>query len=101
MCLEEVTPPGQTYLFIPCLCIHHHVCVAGTITDVRVFDSTVVWGTPTDTGGEVTGYELRLYATGEADSASVLPISDRSQNWYRPTQLPSRRPVLVQVNNFV
>ena len=64
-----------------------------------MFDETVVWSRPTNTGGEITRYELRFHTSGQLNTVPSRIVSNPNQQWFKPTrsQLPSGRPIYVQV----
>ena len=65
-----------------------------------MFDETVVWSRPTNTGREITRYELRFHTSGQLNTVPSRTVLDPNQQWFRPThtQLPSGGPIYVQVS---
>ena len=76
----------------------------GQITTVDSFNcETIVWEPPADTGGEITGYTVRVYykVSGSRTSGSTetYTISDPDRHWRTWNTLPhdQQRPLYYQV----
>ena len=37
----------------------------GQVMDVQIIDGTIIWNPPDETGGEITGYDVRCFAGGQ------------------------------------
>ena len=75
---------------------------AGKITNTCSINcNVIVWEPPANTGGEITGYTVRVYykVNGRRTSASttLYSISDSEIQWLSLSNLPSQRPLYFQV----
>ena len=62
------------------------ICIAsqnpGRVTDVQVISKTVVWNPPDESGGEITGYDVRFWFGGQ-----VIHLQEGVTNqWYIPPE---------------
>ncbi len=67
--------------------------------------NVIVWELPDITGGEITGYTVRIYneVNGERtnDSTVTYEISNSKTNWLAPAALPVDRPLFYQVSSNI
>ncbi len=54
----------------------------------------IVWELPDITGGEITGYTVRIYYEVNGERTTVTyEISNSKPNWLAPAALPAHRPL--------
>ncbi len=77
--------------------------VTGTLVTESFHCNVIVWEFPDITGGEITGYTVRIYyeVNGEKtnDSTVTYEISNSKNNWLAPAALPVDRPLFYQVSS--
>ena len=73
---------------------------AGPITEVYSINGVAVWKPPAVTGGDLTGFHIRLYyySGGDVVVAEEEDIDDPDIKWWLPGEpMPAQRPLFCQV----
>ncbi len=89
-----------------CVALFSPIHTIGMITVTNSFNcETIVWEPPANTGGEITGYTVRVYykVNGRMTDSytTTLPVSDPDRHWLSPSSLPPQRPLYYQASPSV
>ncbi len=86
-----------------CVALFSPIHTIGMITVTESFNcETIVWDPPADTGGEITGYAVRVYykVNGQRTNGSTMSYSskDPDRQWIVTANLPQQRHLYYQVS---